>query len=246
MGQDWRPDRAITPEIMKFLMLKVEERLESRNMDAVLRRLFVMAGSYFAVTYVDLLRGPEGLLVDLAGLRKNLVKGQDEGYVIIALLGQVKGEHGEREHLLPTASETRSGIKVRRWVQRLIAVNQVRGRVAGPAFCDEEGVVLRSRDMNEVLHELLGEIFVEHPGLFQSDIECQADIEDKYSVYRSFRRGSDSLAIAMKVAPEDIKVVNRWSKKEASGTSKPSMDMAQYYAEIHILLPAFLRYTGAM
>ena len=125
MGQDWRPDRAITPEIMKILMLKVEERLESRNMDAVLRRRFVMAGAYFSITYVDSLRGPEGLLVDLAGLQ-----GQDEGYVIIALLGQVKGEHGEREHLLPTASETRSGIKVRRWVQRLIAVNQVRGRVA--------------------------------------------------------------------------------------------------------------------
>jgi hypothetical protein len=231
---------------MKYLMLKVEERLEGRNLEPALRRRFVMAGAYFAFTYVDSLRGPEGLLVDVGGLRKNLVKGLDKNYVIIALLGQVKGEHGEREHLLPTASITRSGINVRRWVQRVIAVNQVCGRVTGPAFCDEEGVVLKSKDMNVILHELLGEIFVEHPGLFQSDIEHQSDIEDKYSVYRSFRRGSDSLAIAMKVAPEDIKVVNRWSKKEASGTSKASMDMAQYYAEIHILLPAFLRYTGAM
>jgi hypothetical protein len=246
MGQDWRPDRAITPDLMKYLMLKVEERLEGRNLEPALRRRFVMAGAYFAFTYVDSLRGPEGLLVDVGGLRKNLVKGLDKNYVIIALLGQVKGEHGEREHLLPTASITRSGINVRRWVQRVIAVNQVCGRVTGPAFCDEEGVVLKSKDMNVILHELLGEIFVEHPGLFQSDIEHQSDIEDKYSVYRSFRRGSDSLAIAMKVAPEDIKVVNRWSKKEASGTSKASMDMAQYYAEIHILLPAFLRYTGAM
>jgi putative protein kinase ArgK-like GTPase of G3E family len=100
--------------------------------------------------------------------------------------------------------------------------------------------------MDKIFHELLGEIFVEHPGYFQSDIKDITDIEDQYSVFRSFRRGSDSQAIAMKVAEADIKVVNRWSRKEAAGTSKMSMDMTQYYADIHILLPAFLRYTGAM
>jgi hypothetical protein len=50
----------------------------------------------------------------------------------------------------------------------------------------------------------------------------------------------------MKVPTEDIKVVNRWSKKEAAGTSKPSMEMTQYYAEIHIILPSFMHYTGVM
>ncbi len=246
MGQDWRPDRAITPELMKALMTKVEERLSGRLLDESYRRRLVMAGAYFAITYVDSLRGPEGLLVDLGGLRKNLMKGLDKDYVIVALLGQVKGEHGEREHLLPTASTTRSGIKVRGWVERVIAVNQVCGRTSGPAFCDDNGVVLRSRDMNEIFHQLLGEIFVEHPAMFQADIQSIADIEDKYSVYRSLRRGSDSLAIAMNVPEEDIRVVNRWAKKEASGVSKPSMGMTQYYADIHILLPSFMRYTGAM
>ena len=100
--------------------------------------------------------------------------------------------------------------------------------------------------MNEILHKLLGEIFIEHPALFQSDIQSIADIEDKYSMYRLFCRGSDSLGIAMKVPAEDIKVVNRWSRKEASGRGKSSMDMMQYYAEVHILLPSFMRYTGAM
>jgi hypothetical protein len=246
MGQDWRPDKAITPEIMKSLMTKIEERLESKTLDASYRRRLVMAGAYFAICYVDSLRGPEGLLLDLGGLRRNFVKGEDKKYVIVALRGQVKGEHGEREHLLPTASTTRSGIKVRGWMRRVIVVNQQCDRVTGPALCDDSGVVLKSRDMNEVLHDLLGEIYVEHPAFFDSDIQSIADIEDKYSVYRSFRRGSDSLAIAMKVPSEDIKVVNRWSRKEASGTSKVSMDMTQYYADIHILLPSCLRYTGAM
>ena len=246
MGQDWRPDRAITPQLMKFLMEKIESRLERQGTDPEYRRRILLAGAYFVFTYVNSLRGPEGLLLDLEGCRRNFVKGVEENYVIIALLGKVKGEHGERQHLLPTASVTRSGLKVRRWMQRVLITNQMSGRTTGPGFADDEGVVLRSRDMNVVLHELLGEIFIEHPGLFQADIGSGSDIEEKYSVYRSFRRGSDSLAIAMKVASEDIKVVNRWSKKEAAGSSKPSMDMTQYYAEVHILLPAFMRYTGAM
>jgi hypothetical protein len=63
--------------------------------------------------------------------------------------------------------KTNSGLNIRGWVRRVITVNQVCGRDNGPAFCDDQGVALRSRDMNEVLHELLGEIFVEHSALFQ-------------------------------------------------------------------------------
>jgi hypothetical protein len=66
-----------------------------------------------------------------------------------------------------------------------MAVNQVYGRETGLAFCDDKGVVQKSRDMNEILHELLlGEIFAEHPALFQADIQSIADIEDKCSMCR--------------------------------------------------------------
>ena len=78
----------------------------------------------------------------------------------------MKGEHGEREHLLPTASTTRRyGINVRGWVEPLIAVNQMCGGERGPRFCNDNGVVLKSHNMNEFLHELLGEIIIEHPAL---------------------------------------------------------------------------------
>ena len=49
----------------------------------------------------------------------------------------------------------------------------------GPAFCDNNGVVLKSRDMNVNFHELLGENFVEHPANFQADIHDVADVEDQ-------------------------------------------------------------------
>ena len=101
--------------------------------------------------------------------------------------------------------------------------------------------------MNESLHDVLGDLLDEHPSLFLADVKTRTDIEEKYNVYRSFRRGSDSQAMAMDVKDYDIDVVNRWTKKEAAGTSRPSHGkMKHHYADINILLPNFLRYTMAM
>jgi hypothetical protein len=111
------------PELMKSLMDKIEDSLAGRNLDPVFRRRLIMAGAYFAFMYVNSLKGPAGLLVDLGGLRRNFVKGLEANHVIAALFGQVKGEYGEREHLLPTAAVTGSGIKVRAWVKRVIVTN---------------------------------------------------------------------------------------------------------------------------
>ena len=107
-------------------------------------------------------------------------------------------------------------------------------------------VTKTSRDMNDALHELLAELLVEHPTLFLSDVKNQEDAESKYDVFRSFRRGSDLQALAMNVSGVDIDVVNRWTKKEAAGTGRPSHQMKHHYADVNILLPIFRRYTMAM
>jgi hypothetical protein len=44
-----------------------------------------------------------------------------------------------------------------------------------PAFCDDS-VVLKSPDMNEIIHDLLGEIVVEHPAHFRSAVQSSSDI----------------------------------------------------------------------
>ena len=100
--------------------------------------------------------------------------------------------------------------------------------------------------MNGMFHEMLEEILVEHKTLVLVDILSQADIEEKYNVYRSFRQGSDSWAIAMGVSPIDIDAVNRWTKKwskkkEAAGTAQVSHKhkMKHHYADVAIFLPAF-------
>jgi hypothetical protein len=253
MGQDWRPDRAITAQLMQHVLSRVEGRILELGGDQnkADRERWIFAGTYFAISYVLSLRGPEGLLLELEGCRKYFNSrfgsdGDPAKHVVVALLGQVKGEHNERQHLLPSVNETKSGIQVRRWMRRTLAANYANGRVSGPAFCDEKGVVLSTRVMNGMLHEVLEEVRVEHPTLFLADITSRADIEEKYNVFRSFRRGSDSRAIAMNVGPIDIDVVNRWTKKEAAGTSRASHKMKHHYADINILLPNFERYTKVM
>ena len=192
--------------------------------------------------------------MDLEGLRKHFDSqfgddGDPERHVVIALLlgHQVKGEHNERQHLIPSVNETKSGIQVRRWLRQTLAANFEEGQVTGPALCDEKGVVLTTLVMNGMFHEMLEEIRVEHKTLFLEDMLSRADIEEKCNVYRSFRWGSDSWAIAMGVSPIiDIDVVNRWTKKEAARTTRVSHKMKRHYADVAILLPAFERYTKVM
>jgi hypothetical protein len=50
----------------------------------------------------------------------------------------------------------------------------------------------------------------------------------------------------MGVSPIDIDMVNRWTKKEAAGTSRVSHEMKHHFADVAILLPVFERYTKVM
>ena len=68
MGQDWRPNRAISTAIMIKLLDLVESKIRLAN-DVTDRLALVMAGSYFCFCYVVSLRSPEALMVD----RKSVV-----------------------------------------------------------------------------------------------------------------------------------------------------------------------------
>ena len=244
MGQDWRPDRAISVDLMLLLMEKVDMKISTAADDEA-KALWVSAGTYFLLCYVISLRGPEGLLLDLEGLRQHFQTNHNF-YTTIALLGTVKGEHHERQHLLHSVNETSSGLKVNMWVRRLIVVRFREGRTKGPAICDKEGKVLTAFTLNGLFHEALTEIHSSNPDMFLTDIRTAEDVEANYNVFRSFRRGSDSRAIAKGVSVTDIEVVNRWLKKERAGGSRPHQSMRHHYADVNLLLDSYLRYTRAM
>ena len=243
MGQDWRPDRAISNELMHQVMAGVDTKILTSITNEMKAR-WVSAGTYFLICYVVSLRGPEGLLLDLKGLRDHFQEEKD--YTTLALLGTVKGEHHERQHLLHAVNKTSSGLNVRMWVRRLLVVRFAEGRTEGPAICDHEGKVLTSFVLNQLFHEVLVDIRQSHSALFLTDVLSDEDVESLYNVFRSFRRGSDSQAISKGVSEIDIEVVNRWLKKEKAGGSRPHHSMKHHYADVNLLLDSFLRYTCAM
>jgi hypothetical protein len=86
--------------------------------------------------------------------------------------------------------------------------------------------------MNELFLEVLSEIFYDQPKLFGYDVVELSDLTDEYNVFRSFRRGSESRAVAMKVSEADRYTVNRWKRKEKAGTKKVHHSIDQHYVDV--------------
>jgi hypothetical protein len=233
--------------LIKALLRLLEDKISLAE-DADVASHWVTARALFVFLYVFSLRGNEGLLADLHGIRDEYEAGRshDPSYSTLALLGQVKGEQHRRQHLMYSVDKTSSGIQVRKAISDLIIVREHQGRFTGPAICDKEGVQWTTAHANEILHELLGQLFDQDPSLFPSHIGSHGVIMAKFHVYRSFRRASDSRAISKEVALTDIRVVNRWQKIEKAKGQRPSYDMTQHYAQVDLLIDCFLRYTRAM
>lgn len=244
MGQDWRPNKAMSIFLIRMLLRRAKSRMENSD-DIQEKELWLTFGTYLSTGFALSLRGVEGLLVDLEGMLSNINRG-DGRYFIIALLGKIKGKHHGRCHLLPCVKETSSKIRVHAWVTRLMECKVNRGFVNGPLFSDWEGKVLTTGSLDRMLVEILEELFVEKPKLFPPSVKAKEDISDAYQVYRSIRRSSDSRALEQKVSESDIDIVNRWQKVEKAQGSRPTLQMKYHYASVEILLEPFLRYTYAM
>jgi hypothetical protein len=248
MGQDWRPDEAISPRLIQALFRNLDEKVADATGPLGLSR-WVTARPLFSFLYVFSLRGNEGLLADLKGLRDEYEVGRahDPQYSTLALLlGQFKGEQHRRQHLMYSVDKTGSGIEVRKYLSDLVVLRHSEGRTDGPAICDPTGRQWTTSQANEILHELMCALLDQEPSLFPSHVSSHSDVLAKYHIFRSFRRASDSRAIAKGINLSDIRVVNRWHKVEKAKGQRPTFDMSQHYAQINLLVDCFLRYTGAI
>jgi hypothetical protein len=244
MGQDWRPNQAMSQDLLhkvqKVAGLWIEDAVTTRD-----HNCWIVFQAYVVVTYVVSLRGSEGLLLDLVGLICQWEKG-DGSCVVIALLGKIKGEHHERCHLLPSVLVTQSGVKVAESLERLIATKRGNGFEDGPAISDEKGEAYSSRAIVDCLHKILEDLFDEKPTIFPQNIGDKEELKKRFQAFRTFRRTSDTQAVEMKVAQDDIDVVNRWKSTEKAKGVRPSRPMRQHYADMSLLLKPFIRYTWAM
>jgi hypothetical protein len=244
MGQDWRPNQAISVELMEELLTEAERRALSAQ-DEKLRHKWVLGGAYFCLCFVLSLRSTEGLLADLDGMIEHF--DEDRGNIVIPLLGRFKGEDHSSQHLMPCVEVTDSGIHVKAWIRRALAVHRSLGRRSGPMFINDQGNQSTTGEMNALLLECLSDIHERIPStLFGSDIKSSEDLTEKYHVYRSFRRRSESRAVAMKVSDSDRYVVNWWRRKEIAGASRVNHPIDQHYVDDSLVSLSFLRYTKAM
>jgi hypothetical protein len=247
MGQDWRPNLALSTELILVLLEQIKDKASEAQGTADDERLdWLVYGTYITVTYVLSLRGTEGLLLDLEGLRKHQNMGGDN-YIIIALRGKVKGEHADRCHLLPCCKQTGSGILVQQWIEELIHMKERYGQTTGPAISDTRGVILSTQHLDFRLVSTLEEIFDSEPELFPAKIRLnKEEIGTSYQVFRSLRRASDTRAIEQNVLKTDIDMINRWHSIEQSKGNRPFRPMYQHYAQVELLVKPYIRYTSAM
>jgi hypothetical protein len=244
MGQDWRPNQAMSIDLLLKVLSETEARIEAAETDTENNR-WIVVNTYITVCYVVSLRGAEGLLLDLSGLNRKWGLGGTK-YITIALLGKIKGETGDRAHLLPSVPVTSSGIQVEASVKRLIDFKARKGFKTGPAISDLQGRVFEPKALNDALLDIMEDLFDDHRDLFPASITSREMLRQKYQAFRTMRRTSDTRALEEKVAQPDIDLVNRWKSFEKADGSRPAQAMRQWYAEFELLLKPFLRYTWAM
>jgi hypothetical protein len=247
MGGIYKPDLAITSAVM-FAYLEIIKRKFSTASNEVERHKWISLGAYSALCFCGSLRGNEGFLLDLYGLRLYLNEGKDpndpRAHIVAPLLGRFKNEIGERYHLVLLSPVTQSGIQTRFWLEELVDARFREGRTRGPAFCDEKGHVSYSSVYEPKFHEVLIEVQANNPNL----IPASVDVAEDYGVGRSFRRGSDSEAVARGVNSSDVDAMNRWRIVEkARGRCPVFSSMREYYADVRITaLDRSLRYSSVL
>jgi len=177
-----------------------ETRIHESSSDIELNS-WVVLHTFMVTAYVVLLRGAEGLLLGLSSL--NLHWGRRKDYMALALLGKIEGEEGDETHLISCVKTTSSGIEVEGAVGRLMDLKSTQGFVDGPAISDVNGNAYLSRDIEDLLHEVLEDLHASARELFPPDVDLE-DLQKSYQTFRTFRKTSDTRATEEGISPDDI------------------------------------------
>lgn len=254
MGDNVRQDKAVSVKVMLELMSSFDKdwvEMTRRGAPEKDLRRVLFSALFCVVAYVVALRGEEVPLMDIAGSANHFSKavstppdedGVDCAHAVIALLGRFKGEKGEKYHYMVTVVRTKSGMEPAKWIGRALKWYKDRGITSGPVFRKKSGKRAKAKDFEAEIFERLLDIQRRKPLL----IEASVDVVEEFGLSRSFRRGSDSRAIAEQYSPIVINLNNRWRKFEQGQGKRPKLQMLESYADIELLLPTFLTYSRGM
>jgi len=158
------------------------------------------------------------------------------------LLGRLKGETGERYHMMVMACMSQSGIDGGVWADRVVEVNVKSGRSKGYVFTKGRNRQAKISDFEDEFLNRLEGLRLIRPGLFEPGI----DIAEAYSLFRSLRRGSNTEALRNKVDTIVIDMNNRWRKFERARGRMPSLSMQQHYTQMQAVIPLLWEYSRAL
>lgn len=242
MGEDVCLNLALSTDLWKAFLRKCERRAwESTEFNEGAR--FVTVGAFSCFSLVSSLRGPEGFMFETSLLNQH--RELNNGLAWLPIIGKLKGDSKEKTHCLRSVPITGSGINVWRWRDWLVTIHATAGRTSGPAICDGAGHLLTARSVNEVIWDLLEELYDEGEVKFPMAASCKDDIRELIELDRSFCRSSESRATRMGVSQPDKDIVNRWSKEVKAKGKKPSEALSTHYADQQQLDDCFRRCTQA-
>jgi len=138
-------------------------------------------------------------------------------------------------HVFPLANETKTGVRIRIWLERVVEILKSEKKENCPAFCDEEGYQMKEKEVEAVFHPILR--MMQKDKKYAEMLPAELEIEGNYMCSRSFRRGSATTALNNGVDEVVIKFVHRWGKIEAKKGACTGFNMLEHYAHGELTRP---------
>ena len=87
-------------------------------------------------------------------------------------MGRSKAESGEDKHIAVMSSVSKSGLCDSLWLEWIAAVLKIKNKHlrAGPAFCHEDGTMVKSYEMDKELLVRLWKIKQKRPDLLPAEV----------------------------------------------------------------------------
>ncbi len=248
MGAISNRNLPVTSDMVLALLKYFEENLNTEVWSSKKKRLMKLCGALVVLLYGGSLRGNEGFMLDADTLGKHILVGMNHEipHVLAPLYGFFKNEQGERFHVIPLSASTRSGIEIRRWLELLVVTLHEEGNLGkgGPAFCNEKGVLIDPRILEDIILDGL-KVIQDRQGRVEV-IPNDIDVYEKFGIYRSFRRGATGTAADQDISEFTIRLMNRWRSFERARGGNPNMGMLDHYLENRSVLRKILSFSKCL
>ncbi len=248
MGKVVCQDLGLDVRILVLMLEHMESDIRDPTESWARKRHLAMCSGAFVALYAGALRGGEVFLMESKELCARIAQGQNDprgSHVYVPLMGRFKHENGERNLLFAFASVTEnSQIPVRHCLERVVFIlkKERKDQIVGPAICESNGFVYPRWKINAELHEQIERVKQSNPGLLDETVS----VENRYNIFRSFRRGATTRAREMKVDPSVISMNNRWRKSQSKAGGVPNLPMMDLYTEIQQALLTRLSFSKSL